>query len=275
MNLFFPQWQGGGDLALHAGALRLWERSGLEGFTEVPVSLKDELETESGILGRAPLSAQLAQVCRILEECRPQTVFTVGGGCDTELAPVVYLNEKYAGALSVIWFDAHGDLNTPASSKSKLFHGMPLRCLLQPDAFECLGLPPRHYSARLLPQQLVMVGTRDLDPPEAGWIGEQGIRIVTAAEAESMEPEAFTALLAENVYLHIDLDVLEPALFPSVLCPAPGGLTPDRLTALIRAVGRAKRIVGMSVLEYAPPGRCVKAEEAALLEALLAEGRAL
>jgi arginase len=46
------------------------------------------------------------------------------------MAPISYLNKLYGGDLAVVWFDAHGDLNSPATSVSQNFHGMPLRCLL-------------------------------------------------------------------------------------------------------------------------------------------------
>jgi arginase len=50
-------------------------------------------------------------------------VVTVGGTCGVEAAPVAYLNERYAGDLAIVWFDAHGDLNAPDTSPSGHFHG--------------------------------------------------------------------------------------------------------------------------------------------------------
>ena len=61
---------------------------------------------------------------------KPDKILTVGGGCGIEIPIVSYFSEKYKN-LDVLWFDAHGDLNTPESSPSKYFHGMPLRFLLE------------------------------------------------------------------------------------------------------------------------------------------------
>ena len=66
-----------------------------------------------------------------LRASAPDIVVTVGGTCGVEAAPVAYLNERYDGNLAVVWFDGHGDLNSPATSPSGHFHGMVLRTLLE------------------------------------------------------------------------------------------------------------------------------------------------
>lgn len=83
-----------------------------------------------GTLGYKEVLKQLKNACTLIDGVKPDTIFTVGGDCGVELLSVSYLNKRYNGALAVIWFDAHGDLNTPASSPIKKFHGMPLRALL-------------------------------------------------------------------------------------------------------------------------------------------------
>ena len=67
----------------------------------------------------------------------PDKLFTLGGGCDADVPCLLYLNEEYRGDLTVIWFDAHGDLNTPEESATSLFYGMPLRSLMD---VKCFGL---------------------------------------------------------------------------------------------------------------------------------------
>ncbi|WP_368501527.1 arginase family protein [Phascolarctobacterium sp.] len=57
-------------------------------------------------------------------------MFSVGGGCDADVPVIAYLNKKYGGKLTVLWLDAHGDLNSPQESQTGLFYGMPARTLL-------------------------------------------------------------------------------------------------------------------------------------------------
>ena len=95
----------------------------------------------------------------------PDVVVTVGGTCGVEAAPVAYLNERYRGDLAVVWYDAHGDLNAPATSPSGHFHGMVLRTLL--------GDSPKgdraRVAARVGPRTNLPRRNPDLDPDEAAY----------------------------------------------------------------------------------------------------------
>jgi arginase len=72
-----------------------------------------------------------------LREDAPDKVFILGGGCDADVPVIVYLSEKYQSDLTIIWLDAHGDLNTPGESASSLFYGVPLRSIMDE---QCFGL---------------------------------------------------------------------------------------------------------------------------------------
>jgi arginase len=141
----------------------------------------------------------------------------------------------------VLWLDAHGDLNSPASSPSKHFHGMPLRFLLEGGLDDAIGAP----AAILDPSSLAMIGCRDLDPPEADYIRERGIQIIGVEDSGSADPVA----LGAPVYVHLDLDVLDPGAYPNVKCPVPGGMSIAAVAALISRAASGGDLVGMSVLE--------------------------
>ncbi|MGA5764927.1 arginase family protein [Nonomuraea bangladeshensis] len=175
-------------------------------------------------------------------------VVAVGGDCGVELEPVSAARRRYGDRLVVVWFDAHGDLNTPESSLSGAYHGMVLRALT--------GEGPQGLVAEepLDPRRIVLAGVRDLDPPEAAFVTHAGIRWVTMAETETAE-----ALLAAieaaggpdaAVYVHIDLDVLDPEVFRSVGCPTPGGMHPERLLSLVTAIGGRFEVAGLGLMEY-------------------------
>jgi arginase len=253
LRLFFPQWQGSGDtLALHRGALLLRERFFADGAClEVPVPTGGERRLEAGIHGRSALLEQLRTARELLAKAAPKRIFTIGGDCAVELAPLAYLNARCGGDLAVLWFDAHGDLNTPQSSPSAAFHGMPLRCLLGEGdpAFTALCTP------WLEPYQVALVGTRDLDPPEEAYVHAAGIRVIPPAPSGACL-ESIGRFLegtkASSVYIHLDLDAMDPARFPHCLCPTPGGFAPEELLAILGAIFRERRVAGFSLVEVAP-----------------------
>jgi arginase len=140
---------------------------------------------------------------------------------------------------------------------------MPLRFLLDeaPQPFSSARF------SRLKPAQVLLAGTRDLDPPEARFIQKSGITVF-GTEALQADPSVLAReILARGlreVYVHIDLDVLDPSRFPQVKCPAPEGLGLATLLAVLRSLKASCRLIGCSVLE------CVAEPDEAGLQAILA-----
>lgn len=253
LNLFFPQWQGSGRLELYEGAKLLYESlSDRVSFAHVPIALAYSLATDENILGYSQILSQLSCACRELETHNPRRVLTIGGDCGVEIAPVSFLNRRYDQSLTVIWLDAHGDLNTPGSSPSAHFHGMPLRVLLG-DGNEGIV---NHAFSTLRPDQVLLVGARELDSPERNFIQEKELPIFSAKTINCGEfDQLFLALDrigSEKIYIHLDLDVIEPEEFSYVACPTPGGIQIDRLRDLLSRLKSSFDVVGCSVLEFLP-----------------------
>jgi arginase len=248
--VFFPQWQGSGpSTELWMGAQALRQQLPSIPFREIPVPLDPIPGITQGILGYEAILRQQQEEHHLVKEEAPDRIFSLGGDCGIEIVPVSWLNRRFGGKLGVFWLDAHGDLNSPGSSPSKHFHGMPLRFLLG-------GGGPSAESfcfSHLDPSQVVMAGVRELDDPENRFIQESGIQVFTVAEIEA-DPDLLVRHVIQqgmrDVYLHIDLDVLDPVEFPYLKCPAPGGM---RVETLLSAIGSLKtdcNVVGFSVLEY-------------------------
>lgn len=251
LNLLFPQWQGSGRTRdLYYGALKIKEAylSDIK-FEEIKICENDSLIIDNDILGYKEIVEQLKDATELINGIKPDTIFTIGGGCDVEVAPVSYLNKKYNGNLAVIWFDSHGDLNTPSSSPSKKFHGMPLRTLLGDGNQHIVG----KCFSQINPSQLILIGTRDLDFPEEDYVKENNI---TTFPVELIQKDAILDAIKkigfDNVYIHIDLDVLEPTIFPSVTCPTPNGIDFKKLNDTLVHIKNNYNIVGLSLLEYSP-----------------------
>lgn len=245
LNLFVPQWQGSGFTnELYYGAQALKgevEGKGLE-LREVPISLNPDLTIYNGILGYSEIRKQLNSIHEIINENSPEKIFSIGGGCGIEIPIVSYLSEKYEN-MDIIWFDAHGDLNTPESSPSGHFHGMPLRFLLD----DIKGNPISEFFNKIKSKDLQMVGVRDLDQPEKDYIEENSIKTFNDINSDSLLDSC--NIDNKNVYIHIDLDVIDPVIYKNVKCPTKNGLGIDKLTDMLETLKTEKNIVGMSILE--------------------------
>ena len=251
MRLYFPQWQGSGvEMAVREGA------KSLKSYIEVQYGLPfEELEIESGtldqnqeILGLEAIKANFRKLEELLQQENPQEIYSIAGGCEVEIPVVSYLSRKY-GKLSIIWFDAHGDLNSPSSSPSKMLHGMPLRFLLDPSVS---AEGPFPYKAVLSPEQVLLVGIRDLDQPEERFIEKSGIRTLLPEQVEKQTVEELLAVFtnqSETVYVHLDLDVLAMEEFDGVVCPTPGGHSVSKLLPMLDYLSQENLIVGMSLVE--------------------------
>lgn len=274
-KMVFPQWQGIGLKGPFRGANMIDECYLADHeWTTVPIVEGDDLRVEKGIIGYREVLEQLGRVTNILKESRPERIMTIGGDCGIELGPVSYLNQKYEGDLALVWFDAHGDLNTPASSPSQRFHGMPVRCLLGEGDSQIV----KKCFSRLDPTQVILAGTRDLDPPEVEFIDEAGIDVVQVSQLEAGGTDIVRLIKAKgftNVHLHVDLDVLDSEVFPHVTCPVPGGPDMKHLLDAVRDLALQFNAVGFSMLEFAPQNRQAASEIAEVMDfmRLLSEAR--
>ncbi|MCA2180549.1 arginase family protein [Nonomuraea glycinis] len=261
-----PQWRGSGAPT----AERLREGARLLA-TMVPADERVLVEVEDDLVSTAArVREAIAQVDRRLLVDGGLLV-VAGGDCGIELEPVAAAQRRHGERLVVVWFDAHGDLNTPESSPSGAFHGMVLRALTGE------GPPGLVATPAVDPGRVVLAGVRDLDPAEAAFVKSAGVRHVRPAEAafggRAGDVGALVDAIAAAggpgepvVYVHIDLDVLEPEIFASVGTPSPGGLRPDQLLALVTAVAERFGVVGLGITEYEPS----RAADQELLEPLVA-----
>ncbi|MEA2292659.1 MAG: arginase [Solirubrobacteraceae bacterium] len=146
----------------------------------------------------------------------------------------------------VLWLDAHGDFNTPQTTPSGYLGGM---CL----AGAC-GRWDSGFEGRLDPADVVLVGSRDLDAGERAELDLAGV-----ARVERFSQVA-DAVDGAPVYVHVDLDVLDPDLFPAQF-PASGGLSDAGLGRLLDEVAQAAdRIVGVEITAFEAPADAIERE---------------
>ena len=141
-----------------------------------------------------------------------------------------------------LWLDAHGDFNTPGTTASGFLGGMAL-------AGAC-GLWDAGLAEPVDPARVVLAGARDLDGPEREALERSEVTVIGA----SLETLVYTqnALDRAPVFVHLDLDVLDPEFFPAWM-PAPGGLSPDKLYDLLEAVAGECEVIGVEVTDAHAP----------------------
>lgn len=182
LTLVFPQWQGSIDnMDLYAGAFALSD--GIKGlptpFT-IPVPPLKELGTSGGIAGKEDLVSQLIFACDHISHENPDRILLLGGDCSTETAPASWFAKKHGEKFALVWFDAHPDLNTPASSQTGKMQGMALSALLG----NCGEDISDNLFAPIAPRQVFCVGPRVFDPPELEFIVTNKIPFLGPGELE-------------------------------------------------------------------------------------------
>lgn len=158
--------------------------------------------------------------------------------------------------VGVVWVDAHTDMNTPDTTVSGNIHGMPLASLLgygPPELVRIAGEEPA-----LRPENVAIIGVRDVDRSETSLVTRTGVRVFTMSELDERGTalcvrEAFehVSKASGGVHLSFDLDGVDPEDAPGVGTPVPGGLT-LRESHLICELAAARRLIGMEMVELNP-----------------------
>jgi arginase len=151
----------------------------------------------------------------------------------------------------VIWFDAHADFNTPETSASGFLDGMALSILTG----RCWpALAARLAGFEPVPERnVVLIGARDLDGPEAAALTNSAIRKIPGTRMELLD-EAVAQLSGrvENFYVHLDVDVLDESQGRANSYASGGGLSADELYAALELLQRSGRIRVTGITSYDP-----------------------
>jgi arginase len=208
----------------------------------------------------------IAEVCRALAVSTAEAVrdgvspLVLGGDHSLAMGSVAGVSTALAERgekLGVIWLDAHGDINTPETSESGNIHGMPLAHLLG------LGDPRLSHIATPSPaireENLVMVGLRDLDPPERILIGKLGIAAYTMRDIDqrglaNVMAEAITVAGQRTGGIHVscDPDWIDPIEAPGVGTPVRGGATFREAHLALEMIADSGKMVSMDFVEINP-----------------------
>lgn len=251
-----PYHAGRPEVGMGLGPKALLERYGLA------EALGDDVEVEVVTLsdGGRPEIARTSSSRRLAERVSAARAagrlpLVVAGNCNSCLGTAAGLGPRRG--LGVVWFDAHGDFDTPKDNRSGFLDVMALSTLTG-ACWEALrrSIPGFREIAE---QDVILVGVRDLEPHQHARI--EGSRVqalfgdaIRWSSVEDVLEPALTDLRAraETVYLHVDLDVLDPSEGRANEYAAPGGLSLAELERSIRLVGSRVRVAGAAMTAYDP-----------------------
>ena len=230
---------------------------------DVPVPIPEVCAVgEARVRYRGPIAAVCRALCDRTSAARREGRIPVVLGGDHSLSigsvsGVARQVREAGGRLGLLWFDAHGDMNTPQTSASGNIHGMPLAACLGhgPDALTRIGA--RFPMVDI--ENAALVGVRSLDDGERELIRSSGIRCFTMKD---IDEHGIRAVMREAIaratdgtagfHLSFDLDGTDPTVAPGVGTPVPGGVSYRESHTVMELVAETGKLLGLEMTEINP-----------------------
>jgi len=215
--------------------------------------------------GPAPLSEdkylnEITQICQAIynagHEAVQQGHFPLFLGGDHSIAVGTVAAVTGDDPVGLIWIDAHGDFNTPETSPSGNIHGMPLAALIgegHPSLVN-VGRP----GMKVYPENVVLIGQRDLDQAEKKRLKQSGITVFTMRDIDEqgISSVANKAIMKfahlKRIHLTVDMDALDPLEAPGVGTPVPGGISYREAHLLMEILADSGKVASMDLVEVNP-----------------------
>jgi arginase len=159
--------------------------------------------------------------------------------------------------LGLLWIDAHGDMNTPASSTSGNVHGMPLAALLGPEPPELAQIGG--FSPKARPEHTVLMGIRSLDMREKDLVRGSGIHVFTMKDIDRQgvaavmeQAVALAGTGTAGIHVSFDMDVCDPGIAPGVGTPVKGGLDYREAHMVMEIIADSGSMRSLDMVELNP-----------------------
>lgn len=209
---------------------------------------------------------EIAECCRrlrgevesILED--GQFPIVVGGDHSIACGTVAGLSSHYhkkKKKIGLIWFDAHGDMNTPESSDSGNIHGMPLACCIGRGLPELVKIGDRVPMVDV--EKAVLIGARTLDARERAEIKDSKIHVFTLKDIDMHGVHKVMKMAIEiacsgtaGFHLSFDMDGTDPSVAPGVGTPVMGGTTFRESHLIMEHAAESKKLLGLEITEINP-----------------------
>lgn len=265
LRLLFPQWQGGNNPPYYLGSLLLSflapEPMGPVASVPVYEPTTEPLTEIDGITAKPQIIRQLNDAAALIAQHCPDSIVVLGGDCLVSLAPFAHLLNKYGDKLGVLWVDSHPDVQTAKQYPNA--HAHVLGALIGTGDNDLVA----HVATRLNPAKIMIAGIHDPLAYEADYLARHNIATIAPEQVKNGGKEVMAWIEREHIeYLaiHIDLDVLDPSLFRSVLFAKPGRgehdfgdvaegkLAIEEVLNLITQATSKAEPVGLTIAEHLP-----------------------
>lgn len=249
---------GAGDTGTRHGAEAIASRLSFQKFTPEFLYPLQEVQGLAAMPVLAEINLRLAQQTFKLAEAS-QRFITIGGdhSCAIGTWSGVASALQPRGDLGLIWFDAHMDSHTPATTPSNNIHGMPVATLLGEGDASLTEILSAHR--KIKPANLCLIGVRSFETEEKKLLESMQVRVFYMDEINErgidvVIEEALALVTRDTVGFGIsfDLDVIDPLDAPGVGSPAPNGLRAKSLLNALTVLGNHPNFVGLEVAEYNP-----------------------
>jgi len=184
---------------------------------------------------------------------------TIGGDHSIASGSILASKQRYPN-LRVIWVDAHADANTPETSPSMHYHGMPVAHLLGWFKRALEGFEWFPSGGCLLEQHLVYIGLRDIDPEEGRMLRDSNVHVFTMRDVDKLGiarvVDRAIEVLDPNghcpLHLSLDIDAVDPRFAPGTGTAARGGLSYREVHYICEEMADTGRLVSMDLVEVNP-----------------------
>ncbi len=223
---------------------------------DIKVPVRDAIEVD----GVSSYTKEIAQVCKDIymegKNAISENRFPLFIGGDHSIAIGTVGGVSHESPVGLLWIDAHGDFNTPETSPSGNIHGMPLSILIG-DGEKALVNIGRD-GAKVDPENIVLIGVRDLDEKEKQRLNTSDITVFTMRDIDEQGISAVLnkALMKfvhlKRIHLSLDMDALDSVEVPGVGTPVAGGLTYREAHLLMEVLSDTGKLASMDLVELNP-----------------------
>lgn len=254
----------GPDAIRYAGLLSRLKKMGLDvidkGNIEVPTLDVEKFNSDQeGLRNYDKIVTVSENLSKATSEIVKKGNFplTLGGDHSIAVGSISGISQHYEN-LGVIWYDAHGDLNVPEESPSGNVHGMPLRILAGDGPDELVNI--NDFTPKVKPENIVLIGMRDLDEGERKYIKDKNIKTFTMADIDrfgiqEVIERSLEYLKSRNIdglHFSLDVDALDPAETPGTGTRVMGGLSYRESHFALELLNESKLVTSMDIVEVNP-----------------------
>jgi arginase len=236
----------------------------VEDIGNIPVKQPEEMSYGEK---RAKYLGEIAEACKDLagavQKSLEEHMLPLVLGGDHSIAAgsisgvAAHFRKEEKKPVGYIWLDAHGDMNTPESSPSGNVHGMPLASIMgygPPELVELMGFKPK-----VEPQNIVLVGIRELDSQEKKLVKKSGVHVLTMRDIDERgmrevmsDALKYTMDDTDGIAVSLDMDFVDPSDAPGVGTPVRGGVTYREAHLAMEMIADSEAMVSLEIVEINP-----------------------